>query len=113
MKRNILFALCAIVLGVAGYVGYQRVSASSESDLFLDNVEALSSGEKLDCNYVRGEGKCVIEVGAHGKIQLLGGTIIKAGADGIIDLDGKVVCSSGGKAACTPIECKDLYEVLR
>ena len=45
MKRNILFALCAIVLGVAGYVGYQQVSASSESDLFLANVEALSEEE--------------------------------------------------------------------
>ena len=47
MKRNILFALSAIVLGVAGYVGYQQVSASSESDLFLANVEALSSGEGI------------------------------------------------------------------
>ena len=46
MKRNILFALSAIVLGTTGYVGYQRVSASSESDLFLANVEALSVGEK-------------------------------------------------------------------
>lgn len=48
MKRNILFALSAIVLGVAGYVGYQQVSASSESDLFLANVEALSTMEYYD-----------------------------------------------------------------
>ena len=46
MKRNILFALSAIVLGTTGYVGYQQMSASSESDLFLANVEALSVGEK-------------------------------------------------------------------
>ena len=53
MKKKMVFALSAIVLGVAGYVGYQQVSASSESDLFLANVEALSEGEgvsMLECS---------------------------------------------------------------
>ena len=80
MKRNILFALCALVLGVAGYVGYQRVSASSESDLFLANVEALSSGEggyseSWDCwsNVKKGDGvwvcgnECFWDNEANGK----------------------------------------------
>ena len=69
MKRNILFALSAIVLGVAGYVGYQRVSASSESDLFLANVEALSQNENvviLQCT--RGiEGANCVRRGRYGK----------------------------------------------
>ena len=114
MKRRFLFsALGAVVLLAAGYCGYCQVENSSESDLFLANVEALSTGEKLDCSYNREEGQCMVEVGAHGRIEFLGGTIVKAGADGVITFDGKVVCFSGGNAACRPIECEDLYKVLR
>lgn len=112
-RKSFLFTLSAIVLSVVGYVGYQRVSNNGESDLFLANVEALSSNENLDCNYRREEGTCRIEVGAHGKIEILGGTILKAGTDGIIEFDGKVVCHYGGNATCRPIECEDLYKLLR
>lgn len=41
-------ALCAAVFGVFGYVGFQCVMNNSESDLFLANVEALSSLEFSD-----------------------------------------------------------------
>lgn len=109
---TIMSALGAVVLSAAVYLGYQHVS-SSESDLFKANVEALSTGENLDCNYKREEGRCSIEVGAHGKIELFGGNILKAGADGVIEFDGKVVCVSGGNATCRPIECEDLYKLLR
>ena len=114
MKKRLFFsALSAAVVLTAGYCGYRHVVNSSESDLFLANVEALSAGEKIDCNYNRSEGQCEVEVGAHGKIEILGETIIKAGADGKISFDGKVICSSGGNASCTPVECEDLYKILR
>ena len=80
MKKKMVFALSAIVLGVAGYVGYQRVSASSENDLFLANVEALSTGDggsskSWDCwsNVKRGNGvwvcgnECFWDNDANGK----------------------------------------------
>lgn len=49
---------------------------------------------------------------AKGKVKLLGGSIISAGVDGYVRFDGQVACSRGGDFACTPIECKELYEII-
>ena len=35
-----------------------------------------------------------------------------AGVDGYVRFDGQVACSRGGDFACTPIECKELYEII-
>ena len=45
MKKTVFTALGAAVLFSASYIGYRQVSNSSESDLFLANVEALSRSE--------------------------------------------------------------------
>ena len=58
------------------------------------------------------ECQCEIYVGAKGKVKLLGGSIISAGVDGYVRFDGQVACSRGGDFACTPIECKELYEII-
>ena len=54
MKKRLFFsALTAAVVLTAGYCGYRHVVNSSESDLFLANVEALSEEEQpkmLDCS---------------------------------------------------------------
>ena len=43
MKKRLFFsALSAAVVLTAGYCGYRHVVNSSDSDLFLTNVEALS-----------------------------------------------------------------------
>ena len=43
MKKRLFFStLTAAVVLTAGYCGYRHVVNSSESDLFLANVEALS-----------------------------------------------------------------------
>ena len=66
----------------------------------------------LDCNYNSHPSQCEIYVGAKGKVKLLGGSIISAGVDGYVRFDGQVACSRGGDFACTPIECKELYEII-
>jgi len=46
MKKRLFFsALSAAVVLTAGYCGYRHVVNSSDSDLFLANVEALSRSE--------------------------------------------------------------------
>lgn len=46
MKKRLFFStLTAAVVLTAGYCGYRHVVNSSESDLFLANVEALSRSE--------------------------------------------------------------------
>lgn len=66
-KVKIIFALCAAVLSAVGYFGYQRVSVSSKSDLFLANIEALSETEsgahRMKCytSLVYEEGSSVVE----------------------------------------------------
>lgn len=54
MKKRLFFStLTAAVVLTAGYCGYRHVVNSSESDLFLANVEALSEEEQpkmLDCS---------------------------------------------------------------
>ena len=54
MKKRLFFsALSAAVVLTAGYCGYRHVVNSSEGDLFLANVEALSEEEQpkmLDCS---------------------------------------------------------------
>lgn len=84
------------------------------SSLLLMNVEALAGDnpEKVDCSFDREEGKCEIFVGAKGEVRIGGASIIKADANGYVKFDGKVVCSKPGNKSCTPIECKDLYEVI-
>ena len=45
-KRALFAAISAAVLVSASYIGYRQVSNSSADDLFMANVEALSSNEK-------------------------------------------------------------------
>lgn len=82
-------------------------------ELMAECVEALSDSPE---NYVkvheRQTPKCEIDVGAKGKIQLLGGTILTADASGKISFDGQVVCIGTGDTYCKPIECVDLYKTF-
>ena len=73
---------------------------------------AKSGGGGLDTRYTRIDQQCRIYVGVRGRIKLLGGTIIKADGEGYVAFDGHVICGGGGNFACTPVECKELYEVI-
>ena len=92
-RQNIVIGVIAIV----GTMGY-NLSINQENEnvrLITGNIEALAEEEGgLDCNYNR-----------HG-------SIISAGVDGYVRFDGQVACSRGGDFACTPIECKELYEII-
>ena len=100
-RQNIVIGVIAIV----GTMGY-NLSINQENE----NVRLITGG--LDCNYNRHPSQCEIYVGAKGKVKLLGGSIISAGVDGYVRFDGQVACSRGGDFACTPIECKELYEII-
>ena len=98
------------------YYKVVNLSINQENEnvrLITGNIEALAEEEGgLDCNYNRHPSQCEIYVGAKGKVKLLGGSIISAGVDGYVRFDGQVACSRGGDFACTPIECKELYEII-
>ena len=110
-RQNIVIGVIAII----GTMGY-NLSINQENEnvrLITGNIEALAEEEGgLDCNYNRHPSQCEIYVGAKGKVKLLGGSIISAGVDGYVRFDGQVACSRGGDFACTPIECKELYEII-
>ena len=115
MKKKIIKFAIVGVLAIAGTLGYNFTMNPNDANfqLIMDNVEALAQGEGgLDCRYNRHPSTCSIYVGVNGRIKLLGGVIIKAGADGYARFDGQVSCSSGGTFACTPVECRELYETI-
>lgn len=109
MKKNVL--LISSTLLIASALTFSLSPLETESNLLLANAEALARTE-IETVYKRDEGKCEVTVGVKGQIKLLGGAILTAGADGKISFDGKVVCGSEGQWSCTPVECKDLYEVI-
>ena len=46
-------------------------------------------------------------------VRLITGNIeALAEEEGYVRFDGQVACSRGGDFACTPIECKELYEII-
>ena len=45
MKKKIIFAAVAVVMGVSAYVGVNAQQQDAMSDIQLSNVEALVSGE--------------------------------------------------------------------
>lgn len=111
LRKYIIIGALAIV-GTFGY-NFSINQENANIQFIAGNIEALANGEGgLDCNYNRHPSCCNIYIGAKGKIKLLGGTVLSAGADGYVTFDGQVSCSRGGDFACTPVECKDLYEVI-
>ena len=113
MKKTIILACAALVMSAAAVMGYKVYQSSQITDLMKANIEALSRGEGgLDTRYTRLDQQCRIYVGVRGRIKLLGGTIIKADGEGYVAFDGHVICGGGGNFACTPVECKELYEVI-
>ena len=117
--KSILAALCGVFVlaGVAFATDTVATKSQKEiSNLTKQNLEALVQSTReggLDCNYSREESKCSIYIGANGRIKLFGVGIIKADANGWVNFDGKVVCRSGGNATCKPIECADLYQIIK
>lgn len=107
-----------IVIGVIAIVGTMEYNLSINQENenvqhITGNIEALAEKEGgLDCSNNRHPSKCEIYVGIKGKIKLLGSTIISTGANGYVRFDGQVACSSEGDFACTPVECKELYEAI-
>ncbi|WP_302989039.1 hypothetical protein [Paraprevotella clara] len=116
MKKKFFAPLIgAVVLGLSAYAGYRTYDAYngvSESDLLLENAEALAIVEFMGCDCNRSPGRCNVYVGAKGKVKLFGGKILEAGADGYVEFDGEVVCSKGGNTCCTMVECIDIYEKI-
>ncbi len=115
MNRTILkSSLVAAVIAASAILGtWMRTNAHvAQSDITLGNIEAFQNSTSLNCEFINEMSECRIYVGAKGKIKLLGGSIIEAGADGYVSIDGRVVCKANGDATCSPVECKDLYEVV-
>ena len=107
-------ALVVTIVLVSGINVFKTQMSIELSDIAMANVEALAQSENgsMDCNYRREEGTCTINVGSHGSIKLLSGTILKADAQGYITFDGKVSCESGGSSSCRNIECVDIYKMI-
>ena len=78
MKKIVFTALGAAVLLSASYYGYRQVSNSSEDDIFLANVEALSEEElskedqlrQREC-YAEGGNWNMASVCAEGGIEVI------------------------------------------
>lgn len=95
-----------IALGALCYIYNGFVS---EKTMWDRNVEALSGDESLDCNYYRRTESC--EFVGNARIKIFGVGIIKV--NGSFSIPGVVVCTSGGNETCKPVECIDLYEVIK
>ncbi|MCF2709812.1 NVEALA domain-containing protein [Bacteroides pyogenes] len=112
-KKNML--PCIVVVAIATFVAAKsfQTNASESDNLLLANVEALSQDETYFKVKERNSNSCIIHGGAKGKIKLLGGSILTADANGDITFDGEIICSGTGDVYCKPVECVDLYQILK
>lgn len=111
-KKLIIVCSVALTIVIASFVICAATKKSDDS-IFAANVEALSDGENsLDTRYIREESTCSIHVGVGAKVKIFGLGILKPDVDGNITFDGHVVCGAGGTQSCSPVECRDLYEVI-
>ncbi len=116
MKKFFILLSFAGVITLVGVVSWgmqsKRSKASQLETILSENALALSEREYY-AGYKKCTNRCTVYVGARGKVRLLGGNVIQAGADGVISIDGEVTCHSGGDALCSPIECIDLYTIIK
>lgn len=115
MKKKKIMLPCIAAVAIATFVAAKsfQTNASESANLLLAYVEALSQDETYFKVKERNSNSCTIHVGAKGKIKLLGGTILTADANGDITFDGEIVCSGMGDVYCKPVECVDLYQILK
>ncbi len=116
MKKFFVVLSSVGVISLVGLISWNKQSDRSKTSqlesILSENALALSEREYY-AGYKKCKSKCTVYVGARGKVRLLGGNVIQAGADGVISIDGEITCCSGGDALCSPIECIDLYTVIR
>lgn len=117
MKSKVIIPLVttlivSVSLGIVK--GYERLNPKEGlSAMALNNIEALSQDENGYYKVAtRTSSSCTINVGADGKVKLLGGTILTADGSGNITIEGQVSCSGEGSVLCQPVECVDLYTAL-
>lgn len=116
MKKIFILLSFIGAVAVAGVISWnvqtRRSDVSQLGAVLSENALALSDREYY-VGYRKCKSRCSVYVGARGKVRLFGGSVIQAGADGWISIDGEVTCQSGGDELCSPVECIDLYTVLR
>ncbi|NPD91634.1 NVEALA domain-containing protein [Xylanibacter muris] len=54
MRRELKFALCAVVLVCSGITGYLSMPKTQESNMLMENVEALANVGEEPCNSING-----------------------------------------------------------
>lgn len=115
MKKTVLW-VAAILMALSASLlvcANQSLKENELSDVSKSNIEALTQSEgSYYLVHEKKDGRCEISVGTNGKLQLLGGTVLKANAEGIVSFDGQVTCIGIGDVYCRPVECIDLYRTI-
>ena len=114
-KRTALMSIAFLASCTLATMCIIRQRNTSLTQIQINNINALADSgadASLDTQYAREEGVCKVTLAPGVQIKVRGKEIISAGADGTATFDGKVICHKGGDATCTPVECKDIYEVI-
>ena len=109
MKTKLKVAIALIIsLSTSGFMAKIVSNKGNLPELVESNVLALAE-DGLDCSYNRVTSDCVIQI--TGNVSLPLG--MHPDANGMITFkDGSVECSAGGKTACSPKDCADIYNSL-
>lgn len=117
MNRKIKLFIASLAVLVCASFGVgvcnQVYAKVYTDDVTLSNIEAFGSSRSLDCSYKRTQSECSIKMTAGAKVDIFGIGITSPKADATVWIDGVVICSANGENACTPIECAELYKIIR
>lgn len=109
MKTKLIITIAMIMSLLANvFIAKAVLDKRKLPELVKLNVLALAE-DGLDCSYNRTTSDCVIQITGNMSLPLG----MQPDANGMITFkDGSVECSAGGKTACSPKDCADIYNPL-
>lgn len=106
---------CDGVMCLCAYVNYQNNKTDEESDLVMQNIEALTGDDSSDgASWIRTDGDCFYEISSKANATVvltlgsLGSISLKCDANGYASYtarDAKTDCASGGNQKCQDRYC--------
>ena len=115
-KRKKIMVASAVALATVAVTFGLHSNSTEPSGLSLRdaNLEALTQDEYTpSAEWSASTFECGISVQANGNIKLLELFGLSAEGNGNIVITGGVRCVAGGTSTCKPVECIDIYKVLK
>jgi len=94
--------------------GGESLTPSEGGDNLDDNEELTSSEDNQGSagSYMRKAYKCDITIFGNEELDLFKKGVIKVDGQGNYYVDGGIECKCGGSAACSAIDCRQVYKSI-